>query len=302
MSETTPTTQAKVMRRGISTARGTTRLKFSDSDAKPNGLFLAHLESVDFSMIKIGEESTGMPSFNGLEIPRLRFLFTSNEPDEAKRKYVTLQFTAVESNADTIPNAKSDWKVTSVFDWVKHLYNVYILKGRDFTEEEAAALDLPYVDFDENGQYVPVEPETVIAGWTQLFQNIEAAFNRGKDGKPYYRTSDNKFIPTWIKIIRYNKTKKNGWTAIQNGDLAFPPFVGAGCVEIVRPNEMPAIKLEVLRECITPKNLDDDKKAKTPNMGVAGMPNMAGGVNLGSEMAGGMPSFTSGIVDDMPEF
>ena len=105
MSETTPTTQAKVIRRGISTARGTTRLKFSDSDAKPNGLFLAHLESVDFSMIKIGEETTGMPSFNGLEIPRLRFLFTSNEPDEAKRKYVTLQFTAVESNADTIPDA-----------------------------------------------------------------------------------------------------------------------------------------------------------------------------------------------------
>ena len=47
-----------VARRGIATARGTQRLKFSHSDAKSNGLFIAHLESVDVSTIKISGEST----------------------------------------------------------------------------------------------------------------------------------------------------------------------------------------------------------------------------------------------------
>ena len=295
MAENTP----KVVRRGITTARGTQRLKFSHTDAKPNGLFMAHLESVDVSMIKIGEDSTGLPSFNGMEIPKLRFLFTSNEADEAKRKYVTLTFTPAESNVDTIPGGKSEWKVTNIFDWVQHLFKVYVLKGREFTEEEAAKLSLPFEDFDENGEYVPVDVETVVAGWTQLFNNIEDIFNRGKEGKPYYKTTDNKIIPVWIKLIRYNKTKKNGWTPLQNGELTFPTFVGEGCVELFRPNEMPAIKLNTITECITPKDIET-KKPQTPNMPQMPM----GGVNLGgTEMPGGFDPFSqTSVIDDMPEF
>lgn len=302
MAETNTTPTTKVVRRGITTARGTQRLKFSHTDAKNNGLFIAHLESVDVTMIKIGEDTTGLPSFNGMEIPRLRFQFASNEPEEAKRKYVTLSFTPAESNAETIPGGKGEWKVTNVFDWVQHLLKVYVLKGREFTEEEADLLSLPFTDFDENGQYVPVDPETVVAGWTKLFNNVEEIFNRGKDGKPYYKTSDNKPLPVWIKLIRYNKTKKNGWTALQNGDLVFPTFVGEGCVELVVPNTMPAIKLNPITECITPKDIDSKKKPQTPNAGVPGMPGI-GGVTLGSEMMGGMPDFTdSGIGEDMPDF
>ena len=295
MAENTP----KVVRRGITTARGTQRLKFSHTDAKPNGLFMAHLESVDVSMIKIGEDSTGLPSFNGMEIPKLRFLFTSNEADEAKRKYVTLTFTPAESNVDTIPGGKSEWKVTNIFDWVQHLFKVYVLKGREFTEEEAAKLSLPFEDFDENGEYVPVDVETVVAGWTQLFNNIEDIFNRGKEGKPYYKTTDNKIVPVWIKLIRYNKTKKNGWTPLQNGELTFPTFVGEGCVELFRPNEMPAIKLNTITECITPKDIET-KKPQTPNMPQMPM----GGVNLGgTEMPGGFDPFNhTSVIDDMPEF
>ena len=290
-----------VARRGITTARGTQRLKFSHTDAKQNSLFIAHLESVDVSMIKIGEDTTGLPSFNGMEIPRLRFVFASNEAEEAKRKYVTLSFTPAESNAETIPGGKSEWKVTNIFDWVQHLFKVYVLKGREFTEEEANLLSLPFVDFDESGQYVPVDAETVVAGWTTLFNNVENIFNRGKDEKPYYKTNDGKFIPVWIKLIRYNKTKKNGWTPLQNGDLVFPTFVGEGCVEIAKPNEMPAIKLNPITECITPKDIDSKKKAQTPNAGMPGMPAM-GAVNLGTEMMGGMPDFGSSLEDDMPEF
>ena len=299
MSEVNNTTKPTVARRGITTARGTQRLKFSHTDAKSNGLFLAHLESVDVSMIKIGEETTGLPSFNGMEIPRLRFQFASNEADANKRKYVTLSFTPAESNAETIPGGKSEWKVTNVFDWIQHLYKVFILKGREFTEEEAESLSLPFIDFDENGQYVPVAAETVVEGWTKLFQNVENAFNRGKDGNPYYKTSDNKPLTVWIKLIRYNKTKKNGWTALQNGDLVFPTFVGEGCVELAKPNETPSIHFNPINECILPKDIDTKKKAQTPNIpGVAPM----GGVSLGSEMVG-IPDFgATGLENDMPDF
>ena len=299
MSEVNNTATKPVARRGIATARGTQRLKFNHTDAKQNGLFLAHLESVDVSTIKIGEDTTGLPSFNGMEIPRLRFLFTSNEADEAKRKYAVLSFTPAESNVETIPGGKSEWKVNVIFDWIQHLYKVFILRGREFTEEEANSLALPFTDFDEDGQYVPVAPETVVAGWTQLFNNIEAAFNRGKEGKPYYKSTDNKALPVWIKLIRYNKTKKNGWSALQNGDLVFPTFVGEGCVELYKANEMPAIKLNVTTECILPKDIET-KKAQTPNM--PQMP-MGGAVNIGSEMTGGFDPFGgAGVMEDMPEF
>ena len=300
MSEVGNTQTPKVARRGVATARGTQRLKFSHTDAKPNGLFLAHLESVDVSMIKIGEETTGLPSFNGMEIPRLRFQFASNETDINKRKYITLSFTPAESNAETIPDGKSEWKVTNIFDWVQHLYKVFILKGREFTEEEADSLALPFVDFDENGQYVPIAAETVVEGWTQLFKNIENAFNRGKDGNSYYKTSENKPIVVWIKLIRYNKTKKNGWTALQNGDLVFPTFVGEGCVELFKPNESPSIHFNPINECILPKDIESKKKPQTPNMpGMAPM----GGVDIAPNMMGGIPDYgTSVLDDDMPEF
>ena len=301
MAEVKTETTTKVVRRGIATARGTQRLKFSHTDAKSNGLFIAHLDSVDVTMIKIGEDTTGLPSFNGMEIPRLRFTFASNEPDEEKRKYVTLAFTPAESNANTIEGGKESWKVTNVFDWLQHLCKIFILKGRDFTEEEADALSLPFVDFDEDGQYVPVDAETVVAGWTQLFNNVENMFNRGKDGSSYYKTSTGAILPVWIKLIRYNKTKKNGWSAIANGELSFPTFVGEGCVEVFKPNEMPAIKLNPVTECITPKDIESKKKPQTPNM--PGVPGMGGIVNLGSEMAGGIPDFGANALEgDMPDF
>ena len=115
----------KVSRRGLGSARGTARLKFGNDQAKPNGLFLGHLEEVKYSTITIGEDKTGMPSFNGFEIPKLTLTFASNEEDPNKRHYVSKTFTAVESNVNTIPGGKEEWKVNSVFDWLKHVLNVY---------------------------------------------------------------------------------------------------------------------------------------------------------------------------------
>lgn len=273
----------KVSRRGVAAARGTTRLKFSHEQAKQNGLFLAHLDSCVVSMITIGEDKTGMPSFNGLEIPKIVFTFASNEDDAAKRHYVTLQFTAIESNANTIPGGKEEWKVNSVFDWFKHILNVYVLKGRELSEEEANALSLSFEDFDEQGEYVSVEPETVINAWKILFENVEAILNRGKDGQPYYKTKDGKNIPVWIKLLRYVKSGKKGWVAVNNGDLSFPSFVGEGCIETYKQNTPTSIRVDSIKESIVPMNIE---KPKTPNMPA---PTMGG-----SGVIGGIP-----VMDNM---
>lgn len=287
----------KVSRRGLGSAHGTARLKFGNDQAKPNGLFLGHLEEVKYSTITIGEDKTGMPSFNGFEIPKLTLTFASNEEDPNKRHYVSKTFTAVESNVNTIPGGKEEWKVNSVFDWLKHVLNVYYLKGRELTDEEATALSLTFEDFDEQGEYVSVDTEVVINAWKVLFENFENIMNRGKDGKPVYHDKNNKFIPVWLKLLRYVKSRKS-WTPINNGDLSLPQFVGEGCIEIYRQNAIPSIKIDLVKETILIINVE---KPKTPNMPtVGGMAPMMGGVAIDQTMNPMGTDISSQTIDDMP--
>lgn len=287
----------KVSRRGLGSARGTARLKFGNDQAKPNGLFLGHLEEVKYSTITIGEDKTGMPSFNGFEIPKLTLTFASNEEDPNKRHYVSKTFTAVESNVNTIPGGKEEWKVNSVFDWLKHVLNVYYLKGSELTDEEATALSLTFEDFDEQGEYVSVDTEIVINAWKVLFENFENIMNRGKDGKPVYHDKNNKFIPVWLKLLRYVKSRKS-WTPINNGDLSLPQFVGEGCIEIYQQNAIPSIKIDLVKETILIMNVE---KPKTPNMpAVGGMAPMMGGVAIDQTMNPMGTDISSQTIDDMP--
>lgn len=287
----------KVSRRGLGSARGTARLKFANDQAKPNGLFLGHLEEVKYSTITIGEDKTGMPSFNGFEIPKLTLTFASNEEDPNKRHYVYKTFTAVESNVNTIPGGKEEWKVNSVFDWLKHVLNVYYLKGRELTDEEATALSLTFEDFDEQGEYVSVDTEIVINAWKVLFENFENIMNRGKDGKPVYHDKNNKFIPVWLKLLRYVKSRKS-WTPINNGDLSLPQFVGEGCIEIYQQNAIPSIKIDLVKETILIMNVE---KPKTPNMpAVGGMAPMMGGVAIDQTMNPMGTDISSQTLEDMP--
>lgn len=287
----------KVSRRGLGSARGTARLKFGNDQAKPNGLFLGHLEEVKYSTITIGEDKTGMPSFNGFEIPKLTLTFASNEEDPNKRHYVSKTFTAVESNVNTIPGGKEEWKVNSVFDWLKHVLNVYYLKGRELTDEEAIALSLTFEDFDEQGEYVSVDTEIVINAWKVLFENFENIMNRGKDGKPVYHDKNNKFIPVWLKLLRYVKSRKS-WTPINNGDLSLPQFVGEGCIEIYQQNAIPSIKIDLVKETILIMNVE---KPKTPNMpAVGGMAPMMGGVAIDQTMNPMGTDISSQTLEDMP--
>mgnify|MGYP003313872074 CR=1 FL=1 len=294
MAEQETTAPKTIIKRGVASARGTQRLKFTHEDAnKQTGLFIAHLESVEVSMIKIGEDKQGMPSFNGLEIPKLRFLFTSNEENPAKRKYAVLQFNAVESNKDTIPGGKDEWKVNQVFDWINHILKVYVCKGKEltevFNEDTLNSLNLSFTDFDENGNYEPVAPETVIAAWKAVFDNVENILNRGNKDSSYYM-KDGKFIPVWIKLLRCTKSKNKGWVNVSNGDLTFPTFIGEGCIEFIVPNTRPSIHLDMIKESIIPKVVDTPKQPTQLNN-----PAMTGGLGMGGFIADSGAPMNSGI-------
>lgn len=287
--------EKKTKRRGISNETvSTSRLKFSHTDMRPNGLFIAHLDDVQLSEVDMKDDSA-MVSFRGTKVNRLVLTFASNEDDVNKRRYVYLNFMPVESNVNTIPGGKEDWKVTRIFSYLKHILDVYVLHGNDMTPEMEDALSLDYDDTDEQGEYVSVPAETVAAAWNKLFTNFVNIMNTAKDGKPAYKTSDNKIIPVWIKLIRYIKTGK-GWTPIANGQLSFPTYVGEGVIEIFQSKTVPLIKVDPVREAIKPMNVEPAKKA--PNVAIPGFGGIPAGGVVGSEMPGN--EFLGGGVGEMP--
>lgn len=298
----------KKKRRGISNeTRATSRLKFDDvRDAnKANGLFQGHLESVEVKDITIGEETTGMPSFNGMTVPKLILTFASNHPAVAERRYVSMQFLPAESNVDTIPNGSKAWQVDRIMAYLKHLLDVYLLKGKPMSEEQEDALTLAFEDFDDNGEYVSVDPTEVINGWRVLFENFANIMNTGKDGKPIYVTADGKIIPIWMKLLRFTKNKGQ-WKPVEGGnragDLAFPGFVGEGVIELFVTNKAPILKVDATKEKIAVMDI-----AKTPtNPAVSGMPGAPmGGVpagfgdGMGADNGSPIPAFP-GAGEDLP--
>ena len=275
-------TVAKKARRGVSNkTQAVAQLKFHEKDAAQNGLFVGHLEEVrvDWS------NNADAKSFTSMSIPRLTFHFASNHANASEKRHVYQTLFPVESNVNTIPGGTEEWKVNNVFNWIKHILDVFYLKGREMTEAEEDALSLTFEDFDENGEYVSVEVEDVIAGYRAIFEaaasmlNGEFAGDHEATGKPCFKTADGKFIPCWLKLLRHKK-RKNDWINVtQNGDLGFDGFIGNGVVELMRKDMPPTVlRLDLAKESITPK---ETKKAPT-----IGAPGMAA-PGIGGVMAGG---------------
>ena len=159
------------------------------------------------------------------------------------------------------------------------------------TEEEEAALTLPFEDFDDEGNYVAVETKDVIAGYAFIFNNFAAMMNGqfnladGEVAKPCFKTSDGKFIPAWLKLLRHKKVKGEWRNVAQNGELGFDSFIGNGVVELIRKDMPPAVlRVDLAKESITPK---ETKKAPTMGGVASSMP--MGGVMAGSPMDMGVP-------------
>lgn len=279
-------TVAKKVRRGVSNkTQAVAQLKFHEKDAAQNGLFVGHLEEVrvDWS------NNADAKSFTGMSIPRLTFHFASNHANASEKRHVYQTLFPVESNVNTIPGGSEDWRVNNVFNWIKHILDVFYLKGREMTETEEDALSLTFEDFDENGEYVSVEVEDVIAGYRAIFENAAAMLNGsfeladGETAKPVYKTSDGKFIPCWLKLLRHKKRKGDWINVGANGDLAFDGFIGNGVVELLKKDCPPTVlRLDLAKESITPK-----ETKKTPTIGVPGMGAPAmGGVMTGAPTMG----------------
>lgn len=291
----------KKARRGVSNqTKAVANLRFHEKDASPqNGLFPAHLEEVrvDWSVNAEGKQ------FTGEKVPRVTIHFASNHNVATEQRHVYQTLNPVESNVNTIPEGTEDWKVNNVFNWIKHILDVYYLKGRELTTEEEEALSLPFVDYDEEGNYVPVEVADVINGYAYIFNNFVAMMNGSfglKDGevaKPCYRTADGKYIPAWIKLLRHKKVKNEWKNVSQNGDLGFDGFLGNGVVELIKKDCPPMVlRLDLSKESITPKEVK-----KAPSIG--GVANMAmGGVMPGGPMDMGAANGSAygDAGDDMP--
>lgn len=276
--------------RGITNeTRAVVRKKFDEKrDAnRTNGLFIGHLDTVEVNWATLKDDAN-IPQFAGLAVPYLTFTFCSNEENVNDRKYTTVRFGAVESNTETIPGGKSEWKVNVVFQFMKHVYEVFVLKGRAMTEAEEDALTLPFEDFEDDGnggyQYVPLDAEVILNGYKVMFENYVKLLNN--DGKPYYKTANGGILPIWMKLLRFIRAK-NEWKSVlggnQAGELAFPTFIGEGVIELFDANKQPSIKVDVHRESIIYK--EEAMKAKTPDVGAP-----AGGVApAGPAFGGGAP-------------
>jgi len=269
---------AKKKRRGISNeTRSTSQLQFHEKDAANNNLFIGHIEDV-----QVNWSNTG-----GIFAPRLIIHIASEHKDVDQRRHLYKSLFSVESNVDTIPNGKDDWKVNALFGFIKHLLEVLYLRGRQFTEEEEDALSLDFEDYDDTGAYVPVDPDTVFKAYGVLFENVAAMLNGsfnladGETAKPCYKDANGKPIKLWLKLLRCTK-RKNEWSNVEkNGELGLPTFIGAGVIEIYDPktNGVPRIlRVDLSKESITPKQVDKTPSIGTPGMGgiqvPTGMPQM----------------------------
>lgn len=297
-------TSTKKTRRGVSNqTKAVAQLRFHEKDAAQNMLFVGHLEEVrvDWSVNAEGKQFTGM------SVPRLTFHFASNHKSASEQRHVYQTLNPVESNVATIPCGTEEWKVNNVFNWIKHILDVYYLKGRELTEAEEEALSLPFEDFDENGEYVSIDTEDVVAGYRFIFENAAAMLNGsynladGEVAKPVYKTADGKYLPTWLKLLRHKKLKGEWKNVSQNGELGFDGFIGNGVIELVKKDCPPTVlRVDLAKESITPKETN-----KTPSIGIPSMgsPAMGGVMVGGSDLNMGMGSTSSAFMEaseDMP--
>jgi len=275
--------EVKKVRRGVSNqTQAVNQLRFHEKDQAPCGLFVAELAEVKVDWSTNADAKV----FTGIRVPRLTFEFTSTHAKPAEKRHAYYTLFPVESNVNTIPGGSDEWKVNQVLNGIKHLIDIFYLKGRLMTAEEEDMLALNFSDFDENNNYIPVDPQDVADAYGVLFTNVANIFNGitlAKDGetpKPIFKDKDGKPVRCWLKLIRAKKIKGE-WKNVTNGELAFDPFIGNGFVELQNGNNPPAIlRIDLSKESLTPKDVK-----RTPN--VPGM----GGVMPGDGMMGdGMPS------------
>lgn len=299
VAEGAQSTTTKKARRGVSNkTRAVAQLRFHEKDAARNGLFVGHLESISVETSAGNDEAK---QFTGIPVSRVVLHFASNHASANEMRHVYYNINPVESNVDTIVGGKEEWKVNNTLQWIKHILDVFYLKGREFTEAEEEALSLPFEDSDEDGNYVPVEPEDVVAGYKVVFDNFVAMMNgsfglkEGEVAKPCYKNANGKYVPLWLKLLRHKRVKNEWKNVAQNGELGFDPFIGNGAIELMQQGKDPILYVDMVKESITPKEVK-----KTPTIGAPAMGGVMPGVGMDMGFGGMNDAASFDIGNDMP--
>jgi hypothetical protein len=225
----------KKNRRGVTNeTKAVSQLKFHEKDSAQNGLFIGHLEDVTVNWA-VGKEGT---SFAGLKMPYLTFHFASQHTNPAEQRHVYNTLFPVDSNIATIPGGTDEWRVNNCFAWIKHMLDVYYLKGRMMTEAEEDALTLPFCDYDDNGEYVSYYDKWDLA---PIFEGINKDQSFGI-GKPielydrlylddYYGIGNKGGHATWLPEVtvtpnEYKNGGKLGLTSVEDIAKLYDDAIG----------------------------------------------------------------------------
>ena len=146
------------------------------------------------------------------------------------------------------------------------------IRSGQLPAEAAAALELKKM------QYAEAQDNAYKQLGTTLFNNVVAImtgkFNlaEGETPHPCYKDANGKPISLWMKLLRHRR-RKNDWINVgQNGELGFDQFIGAGVIEIQKPNTPPAIlRVDLSKESITPKETNKQPTIGAPGMGMGGV-------------------------------
>lgn len=295
------TAAPKKRRRGISNeTRTTSRKKFSHKDAINNiWLFVGNLHA-RVAWVTMKEESNMRPAFAGKAVPQLIIEATSLHTNPVDVRVASKTFWAYESNVDYIPGGSKEKFINMDFAWIKHFLDVVVFKGREMTDEESEMLELGYVDYDDNGQYEPVEVEDVIKAWGVLFDNVvKLVETGGENGKSALLDKAGNQRQFWFRLNRYYKNKGD-WAfsgqGSEEGDLVFPNIVGQGIFEekfMIDANHFrePSLLFDFTKERIAPMEGVQSKQKKVPNLAAAaGIGGIAMGAGIVQPRMGGMPN------------
>lgn len=295
------TTAPKKRRRGISNeTRTTSRKKFSHKDAINNlWLFVGHLHA-RVAWVTMKEDNNMRPAFAGKAIPQLVIEATSLHTNPADVRVASKTFWPYESNVDYIPGGSKEKFINMDFAWIKHFLDVVVFKGREMTDEESEMLELGYVDYDDNGQYEPVEVEDVIKAWGVLFDNVVKLVETGENGKSALLDKVGNQRQFWFRLNRYYKNKGD-WAfsgqGSEEGDLVFPNIVGQGIFEEkfmldATHFKEPSLMFDITKERIAPMDGVQSKQKKAPNLAAApGIGGIAMGAGIVQPSMASMPNF-----------
>ena len=241
------------------------------------------------------------PAFAGKAVPQLIIEATSLHTNPIDVRVASKTFWAYESNVDYIPGGAKEKFINMDFAWIKHFLDVVVFKGREMTDEESEMLELGYVDYDDNGQYEPVEVEDVIKAWGVLFDNVvKLVETGGENGKSALLDKAGNPRQFWFRLNRYYKNKGD-WAfsgqGSEEGDLVFPNIVGQGIFEEkfmldATHFKEPSLMFDITKERIAPMDGVQSKQKKAPNLAAApGIGGIAMGAGIVQPSMGGMPNF-----------